>query len=179
VAKFAAGGKPSPKKDLGLMAMTYGNVYVASIAMGAKSEQSTRAFLEAESYPGVSLVIAYSHCIAHGINMSTAMNYQKEVVDSGRWLLYRYDPRLTEAAKNPLQLDMRSPKLTAEQTMYKENRFKMLSRSNPEEAKKLLKLAQGDINTRWAMYQYLASRHVETSNDHDSDTTPTQQPETV
>ena len=179
VAKFAAGGKPSPKKDLGLMAMTYGNVYVASIAMGAKNEQSTRAFLEAESYSGVSLIIAYSHCIAHGINMSTAMNYQKEIVDSGRWLLYRYDPRLTDAAKNPLQLDMRSPKLTAEQTMYKENRFKMLSRSNPEEAKKLLKLAQGDINTRWAMYQYLASRHVETSNDHDSDTTPTQQPETV
>jgi pyruvate-ferredoxin/flavodoxin oxidoreductase len=179
VAKFAAGGKPSPKKDLGLMAMTYGNVYVASIAMGAKNEQSTRAFLEAESYPGVSLIIAYSHCIAHGINMSTAMNYQKEIVDSGRWLLYRYDPRLTEQTKNPLQLDMRSPKLTAEQTMYKENRFKMLSRSNPEEAKKLLKLAQGDINTRWAMYQYLASRHLETGNDHSSETPATQQPETV
>jgi pyruvate-ferredoxin/flavodoxin oxidoreductase len=179
VAKFAAGGKPSPKKDLGLMAMTYGNVYVASIAMGAKNEQSTRAFLEAESYPGVSLIIAYSHCIAHGIDMSTAMNYQKEIVDSGRWLLYRYDPRLTEQTKNPLQLDMRSPKLTAEQTMYKENRFKMLSRSNPEEAKKLLKLAQGDINTRWAMYQYLASRHLETGNGHSSKTTPTQQPETV
>lgn len=179
VAKFAAGGKPSPKKDLGLMAMTYGNVYVASIAMGAKNEQSTRAFLEAESYPGVSLIIAYSHCIAHGINMSTAMNYQKEIVDSGRWLLYRYDPRLTEQTKNPLQLDMRSPKLTAEQTMYKENRFKMLSRSNPEEAKKLLKLAQGDINTRWAMYQYLASRHLETSNGHSTETPATQQPETV
>ena len=179
VAKFAAGGKPSPKKDLGLMAMTYGNVYVASIAMGAKNEQSTRAFLEAESYSGVSLIIAYSHCIAHGINMSTAMNYQKEIVDSGRWLLYRYDPRLTKQTKNPLQLDMRSPKLTAEQTMYKENRFKMLSRSNPEEAKKLLKLAQGDINTRWAMYQYLASRHLETGNGHSSKKNTTQQPETV
>ncbi|MEB3311305.1 MAG: pyruvate:ferredoxin (flavodoxin) oxidoreductase [Snowella sp.] len=179
VAKFAAGGKPSPKKDLGLMAMTYGNVYVASIAMGAKNEQSIRAFLEAESYPGVSLIIAYSHCIAHGIDMKTAMNYQKEVVDSGRWLLYRYDPRLMEQVKNPLQLDMRSPKLTVEQTMYRENRFKMLSRSNPEAAKKLLKLAQGDVNTRWAMYQYLSDRHLETSNGHSTKPPVIQQPETV
>ncbi len=187
VAKFAAGGKPSPKKDLGLMAMTYGNVYVASIAMGAKNEQSIRAFLEAESYPGVSIIIAYSHCIAHGINMSTAMNYQKDVVDSGRWLLYRYDPRLTEEAKNPLQLDMRSPKLTVEQTMYQENRFKMLSRSNPDQAKKLLKLAQGDVNTRWTMYQYLANRHLESGNGHGNGKTgngnspqvPTQQPQTI
>ncbi|MFM7381528.1 MAG: pyruvate:ferredoxin (flavodoxin) oxidoreductase [Microcystaceae cyanobacterium] len=183
VAKFAAGGKPSPKKDLGLMAMTYGNVYVASIAMGAKNEQSIRAFLEAESYPGVSIILAYSHCIAHGINMSTAMNYQKDVVDSGRWLLYRYDPRLTDQAKNPLQLDMRSPKLTVEQTMYQENRFKMLSRSNPEQAKKLLKLAQGDVNTRWGMYQYLANRHLESGNgksgNGNSPQLPTQQPQTV
>jgi len=187
VAKFAAGGKPSPKKDLGLMAMTYGNVYVASIAMGAKNEQSIRAFLEAESYPGVSIILAYSHCIAHGINMSTAMNYQKDVVDSGRWLLYRYDPRLTDQAKNPLQLDMRSPKLTVEQTMYQENRFKMLSRSNPDQAKKLLKLAQGDVNTRWGMYQYLANRHLESGNGHgngkpgngNSPQLPSQQPQTV
>ncbi|MEB3248018.1 MAG: pyruvate:ferredoxin (flavodoxin) oxidoreductase [Merismopediaceae bacterium] len=187
VAKFASGGKPSPKKDLGLMAMTYGNVYVASIAMGAKNEQSIRAFLEAESYPGVSIILAYSHCIAHGINMSTAMNYQKDVVDSGRWLLYRYDPRLTDQAKNPLQLDMRSPKLTVEQTMYQENRFKMLSRSNPDQAKKLLKLAQGDVNTRWGMYQYLANRHLESGNGHgngkpgngNSPQLPSQQPQTV
>ncbi|MFN5514124.1 MAG: pyruvate:ferredoxin (flavodoxin) oxidoreductase [Cyanobacteriota bacterium] len=161
VAKFAAGGKPSPKKDLGLMAMTYGNVYVASIAMGAKNEQTIRAFLEAEAYPGVSLIIAYSHCIAHGINMATAMNHQKELVDSGRWLLYRYHPDLIAEGKNPLQLDMRSPKVPVEKTMYSENRFAMLARSKPEESKALMKLAQEDVTTRWAMYQYLANRHLE------------------
>jgi pyruvate-ferredoxin/flavodoxin oxidoreductase len=158
VAKFAAGGKPSPKKDLGLMAMTYGNVYVASIAMGAKNEQSIRAFLEAEAYPGVSLILAYSHCIAHGINMTTAMNHQKELVESGRWLLYRYNPTLMTDGKNPLQLDMRAPKVPVERTLYLENRFSMLARSQPEAAKQLLKLAQEDVTTRWAMYQYLANR---------------------
>jgi pyruvate-ferredoxin/flavodoxin oxidoreductase len=158
VAKFAAGGKPSPKKDLGLMAMTYGNVYVASIAMGAKNEQSIKAFMEAEAYPGVSLIIAYSHCIAHGINMTTAMNHQKELVDSGRWLLYRYNPLLLDQGKNPLQLDMRSPKVPIDKTVYSENRFAMLTRSQPEEAKQLMKLAQKDVNTRWAMYEYLAKR---------------------
>ncbi|MEB3228508.1 MAG: pyruvate:ferredoxin (flavodoxin) oxidoreductase [Synechocystis sp.] len=158
VAKFAAGGKPSPKKDLGLMAMTYGNVYVASIAMGAKNEQSIKAFMEAEAYPGVSLIIAYSHCIAHGINMTTAMNHQKELVDSGRWLLYRYNPLLLDQGKNPLQLDMRSPKVPIDKTVYSENRFAMLTRSQPEEAKQLMKLAQKDVNIRWAMYEYLAKR---------------------
>ncbi|QHV01899.1 pyruvate:ferredoxin (flavodoxin) oxidoreductase [Synechocystis sp. CACIAM 05] len=160
VAKFAAGGKPSPKKDLGLMAMTYGNVYVASIGMGAKNEQSIKAFMEAEAYPGVSLIIAYSHCIAHGINMTTAMNHQKELVDSGRWLLYRYNPLLADEGKNPLQLDMRSPKVAIDKTVYSENRFAMLTRSQPEEAKRLMKLAQGDVNTRWAMYEYLAKRSL-------------------
>ncbi|MEL4895404.1 pyruvate:ferredoxin (flavodoxin) oxidoreductase [Crocosphaera sp. Alani8] len=164
VAKFAAGGKPSPKKDLGLMAMTYGNVYVASVAMGAKSEHSVKAFLEAEAYQGVSLIIAYSHCIAHGINMTTAMSYQKDIVDSGRWLLYRYHPDLVGEGKNPLQLDNRRPKLPVEQTMYQENRFKMLARSKPEAAKELLKEAQADVNTRWQMYQYLAARQLEISN---------------
>ncbi|MDJ0510281.1 MAG: pyruvate:ferredoxin (flavodoxin) oxidoreductase [Crocosphaera sp.] len=164
VAKFASGGKPSPKKDLGLMAMTYGNVYVASVAMGAKNEHSIKAFLEAEAYQGVSLIIAYSHCIAHGINMTTAMSYQKDIVDSGRWLLYRYHPDLVGEGKNPLQLDMRSPKLPIERTMYQENRFKMLARSKPDAAKKLLKEAQADVNTRWQMYQYLAARQLEIGN---------------
>ncbi|MDJ0728682.1 MAG: pyruvate:ferredoxin (flavodoxin) oxidoreductase [Crocosphaera sp.] len=164
VAKFAAGGKPAPKKDLGLMAMTYGNVYVASVAMGAKNEHSIKAFLEAEAYEGVSLIIAYSHCIAHGINMTTAMSYQKDIVDSGRWLLYRYHPDLVGEGKNPLQLDMRSPKLPIERTMYQENRFKMLARSKPDAAKKLLKEAQADVNTRWQMYQYLAARQLEIGN---------------
>ncbi|MBE9195628.1 pyruvate:ferredoxin (flavodoxin) oxidoreductase [Synechocystis sp. LEGE 06083] len=169
VAKFAAGGKASPKKDLGLMAMTYGNVYVASIAMGAKNEQSIKAFMEAEAYPGVSLIIAYSHCIAHGINMTTAMNHQKELVDSGRWLLYRYNPLLTDQGKNPLQLDMRSPKIPIDKTVYSENRFAMLTRSQPEEAKRLMKLAQSDVTTRWAMYEYLAKRSLGASNSNGND----------
>lgn len=158
VAKFAAGGKPAPKKDLGLMAMTYGNVYVASVAMGARDEHTLRAFLEAESYNGPSLIIAYSHCIAHGIDMQKGMQHQKMAVDSGRWLLYRYDPRRTDQGENPLQLDSRSPKLPVEANMYSENRFKMLSRSSPDDAKRLAKEAQAEVNTRWQMYQYLAAR---------------------
>jgi pyruvate-ferredoxin/flavodoxin oxidoreductase len=158
VAKFASGGKPAPKKDLGLMAMTYGNAYVASVAMGARDEHTLRAFLEAESYNGPSLIIAYSHCIAHGIDMQKGMQQQKLAVDSGRWLLYRYDPRRTEQGENPLQLDSRSPKLPIEASLYSENRFKMLTRSNPTEAKQLLKEAQAEVNTRWQMYQYLAAR---------------------
>jgi pyruvate-ferredoxin/flavodoxin oxidoreductase len=165
VAKFAAGGKPSPKKDLGLIAMTYGNVYVASVAMGAKDEHTLRAFLEAEAYDGPSLIIAYSHCIAHGIDMATAMNHQKSIVESGRWLLYRYNPDQKKEGKNPLQLDMRSPKLSVEQSMYKENRFKMLAKSKPEDAKRLLKEAQEDVDARWRMYEYLAARPLEVSQE--------------
>lgn len=166
VAKFAAGGKPAPKKDLGLMAMTYGNVYVACVAMGARDEHTLKAFLEAEAYNGPSLIIAYSHCIAHGINMATAMQQQKAAVDSGRWLLYRYNPTRTEQAENPLILDSRSPKLPVEQYMYAENRFKMLTRSKPEEAKRFLQEAQEDVNTRWQLYQYMAARHLEKHNGH-------------
>jgi pyruvate-ferredoxin/flavodoxin oxidoreductase len=158
VAKFASGGKPAPKKDLGLLAMTYSNVYIASVAMGARDEHTLRAFLEAESYNGPSLIIAYSHCIAHGIDMQKGMQQQKLAVDSGRWLLYRYDPRRTEQGENPLLLDSRSPKLPVETAMNSENRFKMLTRSNPEDAKRLLKEAQAEVNTRWQMYQYLAAR---------------------
>ncbi|MGK7952118.1 MAG: pyruvate:ferredoxin (flavodoxin) oxidoreductase [Xenococcaceae cyanobacterium] len=160
VAKFAAGGKPAPKKDLGLIAMTYGNVYVASVAMGARDEHTLRAFIEAEAYDGPSLIIAYSHCIAHGINMTTAMSHQKELVDSGRWLLYRYNPNLKQEGKNPLQLDMRSPKKPVSQSLYAENRFKMLTKSKPDAAKQLLKEAQQDVNTRWQMYEYLAARQM-------------------
>ena len=156
VAKFAAGGKPAAKKDLGMMAMIYGNVYVASVAMGAKDEHTLRAFLEAEAYDGPSLIIAYSHCIAHGINMTTAMSHQKELVESGRWLLYRYNPELVKEGKNPLQIDMRSPYKPVSESMDRENRFKMLTKTKPEEAKHLLQEAQLDIDTRWRMYQYLA-----------------------
>ena len=160
VAKFAAGGKPAPKKDLGSIAMTYGNVYVASVAMGARDEHTLKAFIEAEAYDGPSLIIAYSHCIAHGINMTTAMSHQKDLVDSGRWLLYRYNPQLKQEGKNPLQLDMRSPKKPVSQSMYAENRFKMLTKSKPEAAKRLLQEAQQDVNTRWQMYQYLAAQQM-------------------
>ncbi|MEM7757961.1 MAG: 4Fe-4S dicluster domain-containing protein, partial [Cyanobacteria bacterium P01_A01_bin.40] len=158
VAKFAASGKPAAKKDLGLIAMTYGNVYVASVAMGAKPEQTLKTFLEAEAYEGPSLIIAYSHCIAHGINMTTAMTHQKSLVDSGRWLLYRYNPDLKEADKNPLKLDSKQPKEKVDKSVYAENRFKMLTKSDPNHAKELLAEFQEDIDTRWQMYRYLAAR---------------------
>ncbi len=168
VAKFAAGGKPSGKKDLGLIAMTYGNVYVASVAMGARDEHTLKAFLEAEAYDGPSLIIAYSHCIAHGINMTTAMSNQKALVESGRWLLYRYNPDLVQQGKNPLQLDSRSPKKPVGESMYQENRFKMLTKSKPGDAKELLAQAQSDVDTRYAMYEYLASRKLEMPNGNGS-----------
>ncbi|MBZ0308227.1 MAG: pyruvate:ferredoxin (flavodoxin) oxidoreductase, partial [Anaerolineae bacterium] len=158
VAKFAAGGKPAPKKDLGLMAMTYGNVYVARVAMGAKDEHTLKAFLEAEAYEGPSLIIAYSHCIAHGIDMVLGLESQKAAVDSGQWPLYRYNPDAGAQGQNPFSLDSRAPKMPVERYLYMENRFKMLTKSNPEVAKELLKLAQEDVDTRWAYYEYLASR---------------------
>ncbi len=158
VAKYAASGKPAPKKDLGMIAMTYGNVYVASVALGARDEHTLKAFLEAEAYDGPSIIIAYSHCIAHGINMTTGMNHQKTLVESGRWLLYRHNPELLNQGKNPLQLDMRSPKQSVEDSMYQENRFKMLTKSKPDVAKHLLEQAQAEVDARWQMYQYLAKR---------------------
>ncbi|MEH1837383.1 MAG: pyruvate:ferredoxin (flavodoxin) oxidoreductase [Nostoc sp.] len=161
VAKYAASGKPAPKKDLGMIAMTYGNVYVASVALGARDEHTLKAFLEAEAYDGPSIIIAYSHCIAHGINMTTGMNHQKTLVESGRWLLYRHNPELLKQGKNPLQLDMRMPQQSVEDSMYQENRFKMLTKSKPEVAKHLLEQAQAEVDTRWQMYQYLAKRDVD------------------
>ncbi len=158
VAKFAAGGKPVAKKDLGLIAMTYGTVYVAKVAMGARDEQTLRAILEAEAYEGPSLVIAYSHCIAHGIHMATAMQNQKAAVDSGQWVLYRYNPKLRDEGKNPLNLDSLDPREPVEKYMYMENRFKMLTKSKPAEAKKLLKQAQAEVNARWELYKYMASQ---------------------
>lgn len=160
VAKYAASGKPAPKKDLGMIAMTYGNVYVASVALGARDEHTLKAFLEAEAYDGPSLIIAYSHCIAHGIDMTTGMNHQKTLVESGRWLLYRHNPELLNQGKNPLQLDMRSPTQSVEHSMYQENRFKMLTKSKPDVAKHLLEQAQAEVDARWQMYQYLAKRDI-------------------
>jgi len=161
VAKFAAGGKPGPKKDLGLMAMSYGNVYVASIAMGAKDEHTLKAFLEAEAYDGPSLIIAYSHCIAHGINMTTAMSDQKVAVDSGHWLLYRYNPERTLLGENPLQLDSRTPTKKVKEFLQQQTRFQMLTKSKPEDAKRLWQQAQQDVEVRYRMYEYLAQRGKE------------------
>jgi pyruvate-ferredoxin/flavodoxin oxidoreductase len=160
VAKFASGGKPGNKKDLGLIAMTYGNIYVASVAMGARDEHTLRAFLEAEAYDGPSLIIAYSHCIAHGINMTTGMQNQKAAVNAGQWLLYRHDPRRTAKNENPLQLDSRKSTLPVEQFLMMENRFKMLTKSKPEQAKILFKMAQQDADTRFRFYEYMASRKL-------------------
>jgi pyruvate-ferredoxin/flavodoxin oxidoreductase len=156
VAKFASAGKAAPKKDLGLMAMTYGTVYVASVAMGARDEHTIRVFLEAESYPGPSLIIAYSHCIAHGIDMAQGMAHQKLAVDSGRWLLYRYDPRRAERGEIPLQLDSPAPKRSLKEAMEQENRFRMLRYSQPERAQALVRQAQRELECRWATYRALS-----------------------
>ena len=161
VAKFAAGGKATAKKDLGLMAMNYGNVYVASVAMGAKDEHTLKAFLEAEAYDGPSLIIAYSHCIAHGINMTTAMSDQKLAVDSGHWLLYRYNPERSLTGENPLTLDSRTPTKKVKEFLQQQTRFQMLAKSEPEDAKRLWALAQHDSEIRYRMYEYLAQRNNE------------------
>jgi pyruvate-ferredoxin/flavodoxin oxidoreductase len=161
VAKFAAGGKPGPKKDLGLMAMTYGNVYVASVAMGAKDEHTLKAFLEAEAYDGPSIIIAYSPCIAHGIDMKTSQSDQKVLVDSGQWLLYRYHPERAEAGENPLMLDSRAPSKKVQEYLLQQTRFKMLTKSKPEDAERLWKQAQQDAERRYRMYEYMASRKTD------------------
>jgi pyruvate-ferredoxin/flavodoxin oxidoreductase len=156
VAKFAAAGKPLAKKDLGLMAMSYGNVYVAKVAMGSNDTQTLRAFLEAEAYDGPSLIIAYSHCIAHGINMGTAMHNQKAAVDSGYWPLYRYNPEEAAAGKNPFKLESKGLKIPLRDYAYMETRYKMLTKSHPKEAEDLMKLAQKDVVEKWKTYEHLA-----------------------
>jgi len=153
VAKFAAGGKPSCKKDLGLIAMSYGNVFVGSISMGANPLHAIRTIRAAESYRGTSLLIAFSHCIGWGIDMTTAMNHQKEAVACGYWPLYHYDPRDRE---QPFRVDSRRPAGSFKDFALKAARFAMLTRSKPQEAERLLALGQQDINTRWALYEQLA-----------------------
>jgi len=156
VAKFAAGGKPGKKKDLGMLAMAYGNVYVAAVAMGASDAQTVKAFLEAEAYDGPSLILAYSHCIAHGINMTKGLQQQKLAVDSGYWPLYRYNPVLAAEGKNPLVLDSKAPSIPVRDYAYNETRFKMLTKSKPEDAKLLIKYLQEDVNDRWHLYENMA-----------------------
>lgn len=157
VAKFSANGKPAFKKDLGWMAMSYGNVYVATVAIGAKDEHTLKAFIEAESYEGPSIIIAYSHCIAHGIDMSQPLKQHKLAVDSGQWILYRYNPELSKEGKNPLILDSKEPSIPVGQYMNSEIRFRMLSKSNPELSKHLQEIAQAYVIKRYQMYKHLAS----------------------
>jgi len=161
VAKFAAGGKPTPKKDLALMAMTYGTAYVARIAMGANDTQTVKAFLEAEAYPGPSLIIAYSHCIAHGYDLRFGMEQQKAAVLSGYWPLMRYHPDRLKEGKNPLILDSKAPSLPLRQYVYNETRYTMLVHSRPEVARALLELAERDVRARWRFYEHLANLPVE------------------
>jgi pyruvate-ferredoxin/flavodoxin oxidoreductase len=156
VAKFAAGGKPTIKKDLGMTAMRYGNVYIAQIAMGANDVQTVKVFLEAEAHPGPSLIIAYSQCIAHGIDMAKGMTQQKLAVESGYWPLYRFNPALAAEGKNPFQLDSKDPKIPLQDYIYTEGRYRMLQRSDPEAAKTLLSQAQASVINRWEQYKKLA-----------------------
>jgi len=156
VAKFAAGGKPLGKKDLALIAMTYGSVYVGHVALGANDSHTVKTFLEAEAYPGPSLIIAYSHCIAHGYNLSMGLEQQKAAVQSGHWPLFRFNPALKGEGKNPFQLDSKAPELDFEKYAYNETRYKMLTLSKPEVAKQLLVEARKDIAERWRIYSYLA-----------------------
>jgi pyruvate-ferredoxin/flavodoxin oxidoreductase len=161
VAKFAAGGKPMPKKDLGMISMTYGNIYVAKIALGANPAHALKAIIEAENYDGPAIVIAYSHCIAHGINMGAGLQEQKKAVESGHWPLYRYNPDLIVQGKNPLSLDSKAPSLPLEEYVYGETRYKTLLKSKPEASKKLIEQAQKDVKLRYNIYKQIADMKFE------------------
>ena len=156
VAKFAAAGKHLPEKDMGLIAMSYGYIYVAQVAMGANDQQTVKAFLEAEAYDGPSLILAYAHCINHGINMQTGMQNQKRAVQSGHWPLYRYNPALIEKGENPLRIDSKPPAISFEDFAYQENRWKMLTKSNPEAAKALSESASAHIQKKWQYLEQLS-----------------------
>jgi pyruvate-ferredoxin/flavodoxin oxidoreductase len=158
IAKFAHSGKSIVKKDLGAIAMSYGYVYVAKVSMGANMGQVIKAFREAESYDGPSLIIAYSHCINHGIDMSKGLDQGKAVVTSGLWPLYRYDPRLKAQGKNPFQLDSKDPTTSIEDFMYKEVRFKSLKAADPARADALLAKAKAQAERVWKEYKYLSER---------------------
>ncbi len=167
VAKFAANGKGLPKKDLGLIAMAYGYVYVAHVAMGASDQQTLTSFLEADAYDGPSLIIAYSHCINHGIDMEKGLEQQKLAVQSGYWPLYRYNPSLVAEGKNPLILESKEPSIPIQQYMYNETRFRMLTQSDEARAEMLLKLAQADVKSRWDLYRQMASMHYGNGSGND------------
>jgi pyruvate-ferredoxin/flavodoxin oxidoreductase len=159
VAKFAAQGKGLPKKDLGLIAMAYGYVYVARVAMGGSDQQTLNAFLEADAYNGPSLIIAYSHCIAHGIDMRKGLEQQRLAVQSGFWPLYRFNPAHIDEGKNPLQIDSRDPSIPLSQYVYNETRYRMLLQSDEQRAEMLLKQAEQDVKSRWQYYKQMAAMH--------------------
>lgn len=167
VAKFAAAGKLMPKKDLAMMAMTYGNIYVARVAMGGNDTQTVKAFLEAEAYEGPSLIVTYCHCIAHGYDMAHGLEQQKAAVLSGHWPLFRYNPDLVKEGKNPLQLDSKAPTLPLKDYIYNETRYTILARSKPEQARWLLELAQEDVRTRWRLYEHWAAMKVDGTTKED------------
>ncbi|HEX7547616.1 MAG TPA: pyruvate:ferredoxin (flavodoxin) oxidoreductase [Candidatus Methylomirabilis sp.] len=157
VAKFAAGGKPRPKKDLAMISMTYGNIYVARVAFGMNDMHTVRSFLEAEAYDGCSMIIAYSHCIAHGYDLKHGLDQQKAAVQSGHWPLMRYNPDLVKQGKNPLVLDSKAPSITLDKFENNETRFTMLTHSDPEAAKRLLQIAQEEVSARWRLYEHWAA----------------------
>jgi len=163
VAKFAAGGKATPKKDLAMLATTYGNVYVARVAMGAGDMHTLKVFLEAEAYDGPSLIIAYSHCIAHGYDMVHGLEQQKNAVNCGHWPLFRFNPELVQLGKNPFVLDSKPPTLPLDKYIYNETRYSMLRHSNPQAAQKLLEEAQADVKARWKQYEERASQNGATA----------------
>jgi len=156
VAKFAAAGKPLPKKDLGMLAISYGHIYVAHIALGADDDQAVKAILEAEAYPGPALILAYAHCIAHGYEMQQGLSQQKLAVASGHWPLFRFNPDRAAQGLNPFQLDSKPPSVSLDKYLYNESRYAMLTQSHPESAARLLELAQADVQTRWRTYAQLA-----------------------
>jgi pyruvate-ferredoxin/flavodoxin oxidoreductase len=165
IAKFAAAGKRTGKKDLGLIASAYGNVYVAQVALGADNAQTVKAFAEAESHTGPSLIIAYSTCIAHGIDMTTGMSHMKEAVDSGYWPLYRFDPRSEAEDRHPLVLDSKAPTIPLRDFAAKEGRYSLLARSKPELAERLMNIAQEDVNERRRLYEQMAGVERHTPDD--------------
>ena len=158
VAKFASGGKQTNKKDLAMQAVSYGSVYVARVAMGADPQQTLRAFREAEAYDGPSLILAYSHCIAHGIDMRAGLDQQYAAVNSGHWPLMRYNPVVRAQGGNPFLLDSPRPRLSLAQYHSRELRFKLLQQTHPEEAERLLELAQEQVERRWREYENLATQ---------------------
>ena len=171
VAKFASGGKHAGKKDLAMEAISYGSVYVARVAMGGNDTHAVKSFLEAEAYDGPSLIVAYSHCIAHGYDMSQGMAQQKAAVLSGYWPLMRYNPELRQEGRNPFQLDSRAPTVPFKQYAYQEARYTMLARSNPAVARELLHLAQEDVHRQWRVYSNRAAMpgSAETSGSNSSE----------